>query len=124
MPIYEYACSACGHQFEEWQKMTDKPVRTCPRCKAKKVEKLISHTSFHLKGGGWGSDLYAGPKPGSAASKDKDSGGGKDSTKESSSKDSKESSSKDSKDSKAAAPSTTTPTTSTTKPKKSGSGAA
>ena len=35
MPIYEYACSACGHQFEEWQKITDKPVRTCPKCKAK-----------------------------------------------------------------------------------------
>jgi putative FmdB family regulatory protein len=64
MPIYEYACGACGHQFEEWQKMSDKPIRTCPKCKAKKVEKLISHTSFTLKGGGWYSDLYAGPKPG------------------------------------------------------------
>ena len=64
MPIYEYACAACGHQFEEWQKMSDKPVRTCPKCKAKKVEKLISQTSFTLKGGGWYADLYAGPKPG------------------------------------------------------------
>src|SRR5439155_15078089 len=63
MPIYEYACGACGHRFEEWQKMSDKPVRTCPKCKAKKVEKLISQTSFTLKGGGWYSDLYAGPKP-------------------------------------------------------------
>lgn len=63
MPIYEYACSACGHQFEEWQKMSDKPVRTCPKCKAKKVEKLISHTSFTLKGGGWYSDLYSSGKP-------------------------------------------------------------
>jgi len=63
MPIYEYACAACGHQFEEWQKITDKPVKTCPKCKAKKVERLISATSFHLKGGGWYSDLYAGPKP-------------------------------------------------------------
>ena len=50
MPIYEYACGACGHQFEEWQKMSDPPVRTCPKCKKKKVEKLISHTSFTLKG--------------------------------------------------------------------------
>jgi putative FmdB family regulatory protein len=71
MPIYEYQCGACGHRFEEWQKMSDKPVRTCPKCKAKKVEKLISHTSFTLKGGGWYSDLYAGPKPG--ASKDSSS---------------------------------------------------
>ena len=52
MPIYEYACAACGHQFEEWQKITDKPVKTCPKCKAKKVERLISQTSFQLKGGG------------------------------------------------------------------------
>jgi putative FmdB family regulatory protein len=126
MPIYEYACSACGHQFEEWQKITDKPIRTCPKCKAKKVEKLISQTSFHLKGGGWYSDLYAGPKPGSQGGKDggkdKDGGASKDSGKESS----KESTSKESKETKAA--STTSPsgtTTSTkTKTKKSGSGSA
>jgi putative FmdB family regulatory protein len=76
MPIYEYACAACGHQFEEWQKMSDKPVRTCPKCKARKVERLISQTSFKLKGGGWYSDLYAGPKPNGA----KDQGSSKDST--------------------------------------------
>lgn len=67
MPIYEYECQACGHTFEEWQKMSDKPVRVCPKCKARKVQKLISHTSFQLKGGGWGSDLYASRKPGSKA---------------------------------------------------------
>jgi putative FmdB family regulatory protein len=76
MPIYEYACPACGHQFEEWQKITDKPVKVCPKCKAKKVERLISQTSFHLKGGGWYSDLYAGPKPNGAA----EQGTSKDST--------------------------------------------
>jgi putative FmdB family regulatory protein len=70
MPIYEYACGACGHRFEEWQKMSDPPVRTCPKCKAKKVEKLISQTSFTLKGGGWYSDLYAGPKPGASSKGD------------------------------------------------------
>jgi putative FmdB family regulatory protein len=69
MPIYEYACAACGHRFEEWQKMTDKPIKVCPKCKAKKVEKQISQTSFHLKGGGWYSDLYAGPKPGGSTEK-------------------------------------------------------
>jgi putative FmdB family regulatory protein len=63
MPIYEYACAACGHQFEEWQKMSDKPIRVCPKCKAKKVEKLISATSFTLKGGGWYADLYSSNKP-------------------------------------------------------------
>jgi putative FmdB family regulatory protein len=82
MPIYEYACGACGHRFEEWQKMSDKPIRTCPKCKAKKVEKLISQTSFTLKGGGWYSDLYAGPKPGATASKDSESGSKADSSSE------------------------------------------
>jgi putative FmdB family regulatory protein len=93
MPIYEYACGACGHRFEEWQKMSDKPVRTCPKCKAKKVEKLISHTSFALKGGGWYSDLYAGPKPG--ASKDSSSSpSGGSSTSSSDSSSSKDSTTK------------------------------
>src|SRR5436309_3217287 len=74
MPIYEYRCGACGHAFEEWQKMSDPPVRTCPKCKKKKVEKLISHTSFSLKGGGWYKDLYTSAKPKDGGSKD---GGGK-----------------------------------------------
>ena len=87
MPIYEYACGACGHRFEEWQKMSDKPVRTCPKCKAKKVEKLISQTSFTLKGGGWYSDLYAGPKPAGAA---KDAGEGSSSESSGTAKESKE----------------------------------
>jgi putative FmdB family regulatory protein len=91
MPIYEYACNACGHRFEEWQKMSDPPVRTCPKCKAKKVEKLISQTSFTLKGGGWYSDLYAGPKPGAASkaadsSESSSSGGGESSKSEKSEK--------------------------------------
>jgi putative FmdB family regulatory protein len=67
MPIYEYECQACQHRFEEWQKMSDKPVRVCPKCKARRVEKLISHTSFQLKGGGWYSDLYASQKPAAQA---------------------------------------------------------
>jgi putative FmdB family regulatory protein len=67
MPIYEYECQACGHRFEEWQKMSDQPVKVCPKCKKRKVEKLISHTSFQLKGGGWYSDLYGSQKPGSSS---------------------------------------------------------
>jgi len=68
MPIYEYECQACAHRFEEWQKMSDKPIKVCPKCKARKVDKLISHTSFQLKGSGWGSDLYASAKPASPPS--------------------------------------------------------
>lgn len=72
MPIYEYACAACGHEFEEWQKMSDAPVRTCPKCKKKKVERLISKTAFQLKGGGWYADLYSSSKPGDTKAESSD----------------------------------------------------
>ncbi|HVZ71905.1 MAG TPA: zinc ribbon domain-containing protein [Polyangia bacterium] len=97
MPIYEYACSACGHRFEEWQKMSDPPVTVCPKCKKKKVEKLISATTFTLKGGGWYSDLYGSAKPGDSK---KSSGG--DSSASSSSSDSGSKESKPAKKTKAA----------------------
>jgi putative FmdB family regulatory protein len=84
MPIYEYECQACGHAFEEWQKMSDKPIRVCPKCKARKVEKLISQTSFHLKGGGWYKDLYSSAKPGSSSSSDSASSTSSSSSSESS----------------------------------------
>jgi len=68
MPIYEYRCQECQQTFEEWQKdFTERQV-PCPVCGGK-AERLISNTSFVLKGGGWYSDLYskpAGTKPDSA----------------------------------------------------------
>jgi putative FmdB family regulatory protein len=101
MPIYEYACAACGHQFEEWQKMSDAPVSTCPKCKKKKVERLISRTAFQLKGGGWYSDLYASSKSGakseSASTSDSGSDSGSSSKESSSSDASAKSSKKESK---------------------------
>jgi putative FmdB family regulatory protein len=65
MPIYEYACEKCAHEFEREQRITEDPVKTCPKCKAKKVRRLISRTAFVLKGGGWYSDLYSSSKPAS-----------------------------------------------------------
>lgn len=59
MPIYEYACEKCSHEFEVEQRITDDPIKTCPECRSRKVKKLISLTSFVLKGGGWYSDLYS-----------------------------------------------------------------
>ena len=61
MPVYEYACEKCKHEFEAEQRISDEPVRTCPKCRARKVKRLISRTSFVLKGSGWYSDLYASP---------------------------------------------------------------
>jgi putative FmdB family regulatory protein len=79
MPIYEYACAACGHEFEEWQKMSDAPVKTCPKCKKKKVERLISKTAFQLKGGGWYADLYSSSKSGDGKADSADKAESKDS---------------------------------------------
>jgi putative FmdB family regulatory protein len=59
MPIYEYHCDACGHEFEVMQKITDQPVQQCEACKKRKARRMISQSSFQLKGGGWYSDLYS-----------------------------------------------------------------
>lgn len=74
MPVYEYVCQSCDHEFEREQRISDKPVRKCPVCGALKAKRLISRTSFVLKGGGWYNDLYARPsgkkKDAEAAPKD------------------------------------------------------
>ena len=76
MPIYEYRCEGCG-VFEEMQRITDPPLTRCPRCK-KKVQRLISQTSFQLKGSGWYVTDYA--RAGGADAKKK---GGADSKSDS-----------------------------------------
>ena len=56
MPIYEYACKKCDGEFEVSQRITDEPLKRhlCPHCgKRTVVTKLISRSSFHLKGSGW-----------------------------------------------------------------------
>ncbi len=58
MPIYEYQCSKCGEIFEAFQKISDAPLTRCRECGAK-LERLISHTSFQLKGSGWYLTDYA-----------------------------------------------------------------
>jgi putative FmdB family regulatory protein len=68
VPIYEYQCEKCGHEFEREQRITEDPVKVCPSCRAKKVRRLISRTAFVLKGGGWYSDLYSSAKPGAESS--------------------------------------------------------
>jgi putative FmdB family regulatory protein len=85
MPIYEYNCQKCG-TFETTQKITEKPLSKCPTCKGK-VKKLISNTSFQLKGTGWYVTDYArkgksngdgnGSKSSSAESKSESKGDSK-----------------------------------------------
>lgn len=79
MPTYEYLCKACEHEFEREQRISDAPVKTCPKCKSKQVKRLLSAPRFHLKGGGWYSDLYSKPsgkKGGGGDKKEGGSGGG------------------------------------------------
>ncbi|MCP5464314.1 MAG: zinc ribbon domain-containing protein [Deltaproteobacteria bacterium] len=59
MPLYEYICEACGHEFEEIQKFSDKPIKKCPSCGKSKAERKVSQAAFHLKGGGWYKDGYS-----------------------------------------------------------------
>ncbi len=53
MPIYEYRCTACGHELEKLQKMSDAPLTDCPACEQSTLVKKISAAGFRLKGGGW-----------------------------------------------------------------------
>jgi len=94
MPIYEYYCRSCDHEWEREQRISDAPVKTCPSCKARQAKRMISRTSFVLKGGGWHSDLYS-----STGKKDdakSDSSSEPASSEKSSDKSSKDSGSKDS----------------------------
>jgi putative FmdB family regulatory protein len=52
MPLYEYECAACGHQFEVIRKFSDPPEEKCPKCGGP-VHKLQSAPAFQFKGSGW-----------------------------------------------------------------------
>jgi putative FmdB family regulatory protein len=68
MPIYEYECGKCG-VFEHSQRISEAALSKCPRCR-RKVRRLISNTSFQLKGTGWYATDYA--KAGKKGAKDGD----------------------------------------------------
>lgn len=58
MPIYEYVCGKCGDHLEVIQKMDDKPLTRCAKCKGK-LQKAVSRSSFAFKGSGWYVTDYA-----------------------------------------------------------------
>lgn len=81
MPIYEYVCEACGHEFEKLVKV-NAALPDCPECQ-EGVRKKVSASGFILKGGGWYKDHY-GLKS-SSASKGESTSSGSDSGSSSSS---------------------------------------
>ena len=75
MPFYEYRCSACGHELEVLQKMSDKLLVDCPSCGEATLSKLMSAAGFQLKGSGW---YVTDFKDGNKGKKDKDDSKPKD----------------------------------------------
>ncbi len=58
MPTYEYKCTKCGYEFEEFQSITDPPESTCPKCKGKTKRIISGGSGFLLKGQGFYSTDY------------------------------------------------------------------
>ncbi len=73
MPIYEYECQACGHQFEKLQKISDTALKDCPVCQKSALSKLISAAGFQLKGNGWYETDFKSKKTTAATSGSSDS---------------------------------------------------
>lgn len=53
MPLYDFACSDCGHRFERLQKMSDPDPTDCPVCAKPSVSRQVTAPSFRLAGSGW-----------------------------------------------------------------------
>ena len=70
MPIREYKCKDCGNYIEVIQGMNEKPLEKCEKCGGK-LEKLISNSSFVLKGSGWYKTDYASSSSSASGSKSK-----------------------------------------------------
>jgi putative FmdB family regulatory protein len=62
MPLYEYECGHCGHYLETMQKVSEAPLRKCPKCGKTQLQRLISAPVFRLKGSGWYETDFKGDK--------------------------------------------------------------
>jgi putative FmdB family regulatory protein len=80
MPIYPYVCTACGHEFDTLQKISDEPLTECPKCGEATLRKRLAAPAFQLKGTGWyETDFKHGAKGKQSSDKSKNAGnnGGK-----------------------------------------------
>lgn len=71
MPFYEYECTKCGTLSEVFQKISDQPFKKCDQCNGK-IKRLISQSTFHLKGSGWYVTDYASKTGGNDGRSKKD----------------------------------------------------
>ena len=71
MPIYEYQCNKCSKIYEIWQKISGTPPDKCTECGGP-LHKLVSLSSFQLKGGGWYVDGYSTIQPNGKRERDND----------------------------------------------------
>ena len=100
MPTYEYVCDACEHEFEEFQSITAKALRKCPRCSKSKLRRLIgTGAGVIFKGSGFYETDYRSDSYKKDAKAAKDAASGKSDSKDSKSSDSKSSDSKPKSDS-------------------------
>jgi putative FmdB family regulatory protein len=80
MPIYEFACQDCGHEFEKIQSFSDSTTPACPNCQGRHVQRRMSAPAIHFKGSGWyitdsksaGKSSASGPSNGDEAKPETD----------------------------------------------------
>ena len=88
MPIYEYRCLKCGHQFEKMQKISDQPVSRCEKCN-ERVTRVFHPVAIHFKGSGFYTTDYGkkrrdkGPKSSETSAKAGEKPAGKEKDKKS-----------------------------------------
>lgn len=79
MPIYEYRCTACGHEQEFLRKVSDPALTICPKCSKDAFVKKLTAAGFQLKGSGWyATDFKNGSAPKPAEGKKDEKAGSKE----------------------------------------------
>lgn len=74
MPTYEYKCEKCGHSFEQFQSMTEKPIKRCPKCRGKVVRLIGTGAGIIFKGNGFYQTDYRSASYKEAAKKESGAG--------------------------------------------------
>lgn len=73
MPIYQYQCENCNHEFEALQKISAEPLVVCPECQEERLAKQVTAPNFRLKGSGWYETDFKSGNQKNLASKDSNS---------------------------------------------------